>query len=405
MRKTVALVLLLFAFSGTVLGEDTITIASWNVKNLWGDEEHVSVLARVISQFDVIALQEIKSLEGLDKLMLELNLLEDSRRWDVARSPILGEGDAEEYYAIAFRTDKVQPIEGSAGVYPEMTDDDFSRPPFFATFKTVDSDFTFTLITVHITWGDLASLRTAECHRLAFVWEYVQALDENENDLILLGDFNRNQPTHGAFAPLRQKELQQIIMAEDTYTTYSTSPDKIEGNWYDQMWIDPRYTSEDTAGITGVKKLHEEYFVNAEHPHLEARTNISDHLPIWAEFHTGKDTDSPSLPLNSSPIQFDCVDPQGETFSVINTSATVVDLSGYVVTDNEGTYIFPQGVLLQPGDSIEVGFSEYNKSGSTHGLYLSNTQDELLIYAPGIESPVDSCEWSSQSTISCACGQ
>ena len=398
-----ATAILLAAISLCLLAEGSIAIASWNVKNFWGDDDHSSMLAEVIARYDLIALQEIKSREGMEELLQVLNREGEQVIWDVVRSPILGEGNAAEYYAFVYRIDKVQHVAGSQGVYPEMTSDDFSRPPFFATFNTVDEAFVFTLITIHVTWGSLPSLRTAECHHLVFVWDYVQALEESENDLILLGDFNRDKPTHGAFTPLRQRQFEQLVTARDIYTTYSTSPDDPTGHWYDQIWIDPRYTSEDTTGSTGVYRLHEDYYLDAEHPHLEVRTNISDHLPIWAEFYTGRDTDLPRSITNPPAVRFGCVDPQGETFTVINPSAVLVDLSGYRVTDNEGSYIFPQGILLQPGDSIEVGFDEYNRSGSTQGLYLNDRQDEVLIYAPGVAEPIDSCQWSLQSARSCAC--
>ena len=63
----------------------------------------------------------------------------------------IGEGNAAEYYAFIYRTDRVSYVDCPSGVYPEPTPDDSSRESFFATFRV--GVFDFTLITVHITWG------------------------------------------------------------------------------------------------------------------------------------------------------------------------------------------------------------------------------------------------------------
>ena len=276
---TLLLSVLLSAFA---FAQDTITIASWNVWNLGADSD-VADRAAVIAQFDIVALQEIEAIGGLDRLCTQVES-DTGLVWAYVVSTRVGEGNAAEYYAFLYRTDRVSYVECSSEVYPEPTPDDFSREPFFATFRA--GNFDFTLITVHITWGLLASLRTAECHRLADVWQYVQDLDPNENDLILMGDFNRDKPTHSAFGALEDLGLKALVTTSGTRTTFGRTLSG--GSWYDHMWIDPAYTSAEWTGQAGVSTPGND---SSGEGCEQALKGISDHCPVWAIFSTTTDDD------------------------------------------------------------------------------------------------------------------
>lgn len=278
---TVCVVLLLIAVGAAASGQ-SVTIASWNLENL-GDTTDVHERAEVIRQFDIVALQEIEKVEGLDNLLARVEVI-TGHDWEYVISPSVGNGRAAEFYAFMYRTDSVTYIEESSGVYQEPMPDDFSREPFFATFRS--GNFDFTLITVHITWGLLASLRTAECRRLQSVWNYVQDTDLEENDLILLGDFNRDKPTHSAFDLLLQMGITPTLTEEGTRTTFGRTASG--GSWYDHIWIDPQHTG---AELT--------YEVGAGTPAMNScgggcsylLDGVSDHCPVWALFDTTNDDD------------------------------------------------------------------------------------------------------------------
>jgi len=289
MRKAGLCILLLVTISLGCLpaiashsADDTITIASWNLYNL-GATTNVEKRAEVIRHFDIVALQEVEKIEGLDNLLARVEAI-SGNNWEYICSPRVGQGNAAEYYAFMYRTDRVAYVEECSGVYPEPMPDDFSREPFFATFQA--GEFDFTLITVHITWGELASLRTAECHCLAFVWDYVQNLSCAENDLILLGDFNRDRPTHSAFEPLREMGVIALLTEAGTRTTFGKTTDG--GYWYDNIWIDPRYTQEESTGRVGVSTPSSNSYRAACAQLLKG---VSDHCPVWAEFRVDTDDD------------------------------------------------------------------------------------------------------------------
>ena len=124
------------------------------------------------------------------------------------------------------------------------------------------------------------------------VWKHVQDLDPVENDILLMGDFNKNKPTHRAFKPLREGlGLRHLIVGDGVFTSYSNKADKIGANWYDHMWVDPTFTNHEFTGNSGVDLLHERYFTDDPPAHLKVRTKISDHLPIWAEFNVSQPDD------------------------------------------------------------------------------------------------------------------
>lgn len=110
----------------------TVKIASWNVLNL-GDETPVQERAEIISQFDIVALQEVESLVGLEALRARVSCLTQVL-WKAVVSEKVGQGKAAEYYAFLYRADRVQEAVGLQGSYPEVSPTDFSREPFFATF-------------------------------------------------------------------------------------------------------------------------------------------------------------------------------------------------------------------------------------------------------------------------------
>ena len=60
-------------------------------------------------------------------------------------------------------------------LYPDTADgkDDFSRDPYWATFRA--GEFDFSVIAVHVIWGERVAQRKAEVKALADVYKYVQA--------------------------------------------------------------------------------------------------------------------------------------------------------------------------------------------------------------------------------------
>ena len=141
---------------------------------------------------------------------------------------------------------------------------------------------------MHITWSPSDSARTSECRRLIDVWEYVQGLDHDEDDLMFLGDFNRKKPTHSAFNDLEQLGITAILTETGTRTTFGLTSSG--GSWDDHMWLDPTFTSLEWTGQSGAGTPSNDSSGAGCPQELKG---VSDHCPVWAVFRTTVDDDIP----------------------------------------------------------------------------------------------------------------
>ena len=210
------------------------------------------------------------------------------KSWTYVASPrSVGTGGYKEYYAFVFQTDRVKCTTGGA-LYPDA-DDDFVREPFYASFRSGDFDFTAAI--VHIYWGDGTDDPEDEVEALDDVWDYLQDLDEHENDILLLGDFNVHKPTASPFGDLLAAGVDPLVRGTDFLTTYSTGTSSIGASWYDNIWADHTYSAHEFTWLSGVDYLHRRFFLDTSWPHLEVREHISDHCPVWAQFFITKGDD------------------------------------------------------------------------------------------------------------------
>ena len=254
----------------------TIKIASFNIqifgKTKAAKPEVMHILAAIISQFDIVAIQEVKDASGAAIQSLEAQVDALGRDYAYIVSPRLGRSTSKEQYAFIYRTDSIQPIgnytfNDTAGV--------FARPPFIGYFKTKSGNFDFILIDIHTAPSDA----TAEIKALPAVITDAQR-HFKEKDAILGGDFNSdcsyfNENTYPAiFSPTEYKWI--ISNSEDTTvgTTNCT---------YDRIVI-TNTANEDYASKYGV------YSFDSGMIQADAK-QVSDHRAVWAEFFIGRDTD------------------------------------------------------------------------------------------------------------------
>ena len=87
-------------------------------------------------------------------------------------SPAVGRG-SKERYAFLYNP-KLVSVVRQGELYPDAADgrDDFSRDPYWATFRA--GAFDFSVIAVHVIWGKRVGPRKAEVKALADVYRYVQ---------------------------------------------------------------------------------------------------------------------------------------------------------------------------------------------------------------------------------------
>ena len=123
-----------------------VKIASWNVRYLSTgsrNAEEVNMIASIISKFDLVAVQEARDYEVLDRLERKLP------GWKYEASKEVGRGQ-KEIYAYFWKEDKISLI-GDCFTFNDPGDG-FIREPYVCTF--IAGEFDFTLSTIHLLYGD-----------------------------------------------------------------------------------------------------------------------------------------------------------------------------------------------------------------------------------------------------------
>jgi endonuclease/exonuclease/phosphatase (EEP) superfamily protein YafD len=253
-----------------------IRLASFNIRIYSTgsrDDTELGLIADRLQQFDLVAIQELWDEEVVQRT---LSILEARGHvYHAMVSPPVGRG-VKERYAFLWRPEKVAPVD-SGTVYSDP-DDVFIREPFYASFRA--DSFDFTLITVHVVFGDGVADRRAENLHLDDVYRAVQGADPNEQDVILLGDFNLPPSDSGM---VEVDVLLDPVFIGDVRTTIS------EASLYDNLWWDAEFVTEWT-GAAGIDRFDEAVFANDDDA---ASLAVSDHRPIWTVFSTVSDDDGP----------------------------------------------------------------------------------------------------------------
>ena len=166
-------------------------------------------------------------------------------------------------------------------LYPDTVDgkDDFIRDPYWATFRA--GKFDFSVIVVHVIWGKRVGQRQAEVKALGNVYRHVQAANGTEEDVLLVGDFNRN-PTDA--------EAYRNLMAIRSMTRLFDFPQKShikDSSLYDNIFFQKDNVRE-YLNRSGIDKFDETDFGNDD---KAANLAVSDHRPVWAVFSINRDDD------------------------------------------------------------------------------------------------------------------
>lgn len=280
-----------------------LLIATWNIRHFgdltqkWKSESNdcpkrdlhsLLCIGEILSRFDVIAIQEVKSnLKAFRHLIKWLGpnwhfLITDETK---------GYRGNSERLAFIFDTRKVQ-LSGLAcelvipedprkhRIYP--LDRQFARTPFAVGFNSGGK--TFILVTLHVIYGEDASDREPELKEIA-EWLRNWALDVNawDHNLIVLGDFNIDR---------RDDVLHQALTSTGLYTPPELNcvPRTIfsKPKFYDQIaW----FLGVNNIPALSLKYKKAGYFNFIDHVLRNRRLSmqklswhISDHFPLWVEF-------------------------------------------------------------------------------------------------------------------------
>ncbi len=249
----------------------TIRIASFNIQTFGnakaGKPYVMHTLADIVRQFDIVAIQEIRSKnEYLIPNFVQL-VNQSGRSFDHVIGQRLGRTTSKEQYVYIYDTERID-IDPQSIYTVSDPDDMMHRPPLIATFRTrgvhPNEAFTFTLVNIHTDPDEVPQ----ELSALAEVYRVVRRSSRGEDDIILLGDFNTDDRNLGRLGQL--PSVYPLIAGVWTNTRQTRQ--------YDNLIIHQPSTTE-YSGRSGVFDVMRRYNLS-EKQALE----VSDHFPVWAEF-------------------------------------------------------------------------------------------------------------------------
>jgi endonuclease/exonuclease/phosphatase family metal-dependent hydrolase len=228
-----------------------IRVGSWNLRNL-STKRDLKQIAEIIGRYDIVALQEIRSIEAVKEIA----------EYAVGYSYVVSEpvcstkttakqtGKRREMYAFLWRA-PIENIEECRLVHGEEV---FVRSPYVGFFRA--RHFDFVLGTIHVVWGRKKD-RDLEIAGVSKLLDLIASKGRGEKDIILCGDFN--------MAP------EKFSVGPKWYALIEEGTVVGSGSRYDNIW-----TSVAGRGKSGVYRDFK---------------NSSDHYPIWAEFDDTADLD------------------------------------------------------------------------------------------------------------------
>lgn len=292
----------------------SLLLATWNIRELGNNRkmgrrlrESFHYIAEVISQFHLVALQEVnRDLDDFEEIMHLLGPNWKCMLTDVTEG-VGGNGERMAFVYdsrfVSFRNvagEIVLPVGQRVDKTPEDEDAlQFARTPFMVAFQA--DWLKFNLCTVHIYFGDDSGQklkrRIDEIKKIAKFFEKRQK--KEKGDYIILGDFNIVSPEHETMQALTASgfEIPENLLREKT----NLKGDK----HYDQIALKPQEKQLE-IGASGVFNFDRHVFrTRDERVYSEAglihksdglsgseltkqyktwRTyQMSDHLPMWVE--------------------------------------------------------------------------------------------------------------------------
>ncbi|MFN3189904.1 MAG: endonuclease/exonuclease/phosphatase [Aureliella sp.] len=248
----------------------SIRVASFNTSSLgpakMAKSHAMESLVKIARRYDVIALQGIQtSRDDVLPILIE-RLNQSGRQYDYLIGPRVGRIAPKMQYAIVFDTERLE-----TDRYQLYTVDDpedlITYEPLVGWFRCKDvpasEAFTFSLINVMVD----PNLAEAEHKILPLIAQAVLSDGRDEDDWIIAGDIRGNAASIGTLDPLQTRFAIRDI------------PTDLSGT---QSLDTIFFSSQATAEYTGRSGAFD--FLRKFNLSLESALEVSEHMPVWAEF-------------------------------------------------------------------------------------------------------------------------
>lgn len=266
----------------------TIRVASFNIQ-VFGKSKaakpHVmDLLARIVRSFDLVAVQQIQCSDD-DLLPNFVELINSAdRHYDYVIGPRLGRTRDKEQYAYIFDLTTIE-VDRSQLYTVADPDDLLSREPLVGWFRVrgppPDQAFTFSLVNIRTDPDEIEQ----ELNVLDDVYRVVRDDGRREDDVLVIGDLNADDRHLGQLG--QASGMAWVISGMPTDTRGTTQVDNI---------VFPHQATNEFTGRAGVFDFMRQYNLS-----MEEALEVSDHMPVWAEFSVYEGAVGPLALQPSSP--------------------------------------------------------------------------------------------------------
>jgi endonuclease/exonuclease/phosphatase family metal-dependent hydrolase len=191
----------------------------------------------------------------------------EGAQYEYVLGPRLGRTSSKEQYVFIFDATTIE-VDRSATYTVADPHDRLHREPLVALFRTKAASsgdaFTFKLVNIHTDPDDVPE----EMNAMDDVYRAVFNDVDREDDIIVLGDFNTHEKRLHEFGEISGIAPALVDVKTNTRRTKS----------YDNLYFHELHTRE-FNGKSGIVD-----FVRVFNMTTEQALEISDHLPVWAEF-------------------------------------------------------------------------------------------------------------------------
>ncbi len=273
--------------------DSNLLISTFNIRKFGNKPREsyaINALAEICSNFDIIAIQELRSnLDDLDRLMKVLG-----NHWKAIFNDPAGEAmnpGNDERLGYLYDSRKLT-FTGMAAEL--MVTDDFLktagipddhmsvpwRVPYMVSFKT--STFDFVLLTVHIQWNSKGGItaRSKEIEMITnWIGNRVNKAKIYDPDIFVLGDFNIPSIRSKTFKALEEHGLVVHKKLRKIKTNLKQNAHYDQIAYYEQ-------NTDCEVSKAGVINFYDAFFKDdmPDSAYKALTFQLSDHLPLWAEF-------------------------------------------------------------------------------------------------------------------------
>jgi hypothetical protein len=278
---------------------DSLIIGSWNIRHFDGGRprmpESFHYIAEIIDHFDICAIQEVKNIDAIKRLIKLLG-----PNWDFFINDSSGGGRGNhERMAFLYDTNKVQFRNLIGELVVDQTalagGEQIGRTPFFASFQA--GWFRFTLCSAHIVFTEVAGRPLRE-DEIKVIADILRKRAKNTDEVhIFLGDFNTDDRVNGAIPYLQSKqfivpdfgETNVIRTKHYDHITFTGPQDESDLLHHGAInFTDAVFREDEVEDYRAIaEEMRGEAYSNWPRSYGDWRTHeMSDHLPIWMEIRT-----------------------------------------------------------------------------------------------------------------------